>query len=642
MRATEARDPSGAVIPNENYRWWIRGPNNTRINIGTGPSIPYTFRSEAVYTVNLEVISASRNSKDRSDIIPFNGTQEVQVLPRLANVLLFVNGVNASLTDKIKVTPTQGRAGIILDASSSTAAPGGTIVRTEWDFGNGNKASYSGGPRLERQIYSFAQSYNIRLSLYTNESGDTPIIKDILLESQDPIASVRTDKTSGFAGEEFKFSAASNVGNGLFVYEWNVLDSDAGGKNLASAKGQTFNYKFPRMGNYVVRLKTLSAGGKEDIDNATITINSKDPVAQFESRSVSSEMPNTVLIDATRSYDPDSLDASKLSFAWTIDGERVELDRSSRAGAIGEYTFTTKGNHTIVLDLTNEQGKITQLKKEFRVDSLLAVKLIATPKITQLGTQVTLVAESKEATVFEWDYGDGTKENTSESRAFHTYKTAGTYNVRLVVRGGEEAGASNTISRTVYITDANSPFAAIGIKRDQDVIELTDGACPGGPAYVVNRTKPVTILGDESINTDGTTNGLTYTWKYLGKNSSQKQFSYKFDELGCFPISLTVRSAKTGTSSSSTVLVKVENTLPTFASLTVSADKTDSDPVVITVTANNATDPDGVVVSYLWYYYTDSDPEPQDFRITKTPKTAFVVPRINGKYFFAVTMEDSN
>jgi hypothetical protein len=74
----------------------------------------------------------------------------------------------------------------------------------------------------------------------------------------------------------------------------------------------------------------------------------------------------------------------------------------------------------------------------------------------------------------------------------------------------------------------------------------------------------------------------------------------------------------------------------------VSADKTDSDPVVITVTANNAVDPDGVITSYLWYYYTDSDPEPQDFRITKTAKTAFVVPRINGKYFFALTMEDSN
>ena len=167
------------------------------------------------------------------------------------------------------------------------------------------------------------------MALTTNESPD-PIIKEIKLISQDPIASIRSDKSSGFAGEEFKFSAASNVGNGLFTYEWSILDSDAGGKVLATTKGQTLNYKFPRMGNYVVRLKTLTAGGREDVDNYAVIINSKDPVAQFDHRALSSELPNTVAIDATRSYDPDSLDSSKLSFAWTIDGERVELDQSPR------------------------------------------------------------------------------------------------------------------------------------------------------------------------------------------------------------------------------------------------------------------------------------------------------------------------
>ena len=109
LRATEARDPSGAVIPNENYVWWIRGANNVKQVIGKGPSIPYTFRNEAVYTVNLEIYSSSRNAKGRADVIPFKGTQEVQVLPRLANILLFVNGVNASLTDTIKITPSQGK-----------------------------------------------------------------------------------------------------------------------------------------------------------------------------------------------------------------------------------------------------------------------------------------------------------------------------------------------------------------------------------------------------------------------------------------------------------------------------------------------------------------------------------------------------
>ncbi len=72
------------------------------------------------------------------------------------------------------------------------------------------------------------------------------------------------------------------------------------------------------------------------------------------------------------------------------------------------------------------------------------------------------------------------------------------------------------------------------------------------------------------------------------------------------------------------------------------ADKLEADPVTVTVTANNAVDDDGVISSYIWYYNTDDDEEPQDFRITRTPKTVFVLPKIGAKYNFFVILEDSN
>jgi hypothetical protein len=53
-------------------------------------------------------------------------------------------------------------------------------------------------------------------------------------------------------------------------------------------------------------------------------------------------------------------------------------------------------------------------------------------------------------------------------------------------------------------------------------------------------------------------------------------------------------------------------------------------------------DPDGVVQSYLWYYYTDTDPDPQDFRTTIVPNTTFVIPKITGNYYFVVVMRDNN
>jgi PKD repeat protein len=135
---------------------------------------------------------------------------------------------------------------------------------------------------------------------------------------------------------------------------------------------------------------------------------------------------------------------------------------------------------------------------------------------------------------------------------------------------------------------------------------------------------------------------MSYTWKYGSRNSSQRDFSYKFDELGCFPVTLTVRSKKNGAQSITQSYVKVENIAPKLSSLSILTDKIDADPVMVTVTANNAVDEDGVISSYIWYYYTQEDPEPQDFRITRSPKTVFVLPRIGAKYYFAVILEDSN
>jgi len=50
-------------------------------------------------------------------------------------------------------------------------------------------------------------------------------------------------------------------------------------------------------------------------------------------------MPNTMLLDASRSYDPDLEDESTLSYSWFIDGSPVELENPERNGSRGIYTF---------------------------------------------------------------------------------------------------------------------------------------------------------------------------------------------------------------------------------------------------------------------------------------------------------------
>ncbi len=63
FRATNVTDPSGVQLRSENYIWWTRGSNGGRTELGRGPTLSYTFSTEQTYTVFLDVVSSSRNSK---------------------------------------------------------------------------------------------------------------------------------------------------------------------------------------------------------------------------------------------------------------------------------------------------------------------------------------------------------------------------------------------------------------------------------------------------------------------------------------------------------------------------------------------------------------------------------------------------
>lgn len=105
---------------------------------------------------------------------------------------------------------------------------------------------------------------------------------------------------------------------------------------------------------------------------------------------------------------------------------------------------------------------------------------------------------------------------------------------------------------------------------------------------------------------------------------------------------LTVKSDKNSMTSSKEINLDVRNVVPTMSALKVEVEDPDTDPLVVRVDALGASDPDGVIQSYLWYYYTDTDTQPQDFRSTATSSTAFVIPKITGNYYFVAILKDNN
>lgn len=130
----------------------------------------------------------------------------------------------------------------------------------------------------------------------------------------------------------------------------------------------------------------------------------------------------------------------------------------------------------------------------------------------------------------------------------------------------------------------------------------------------------------------------------MGKISTLSNLNETFRDLGCFPITLTVRSKTNGTSHTTTEYIKLENQAPvlTNISTTVDANKQDSQKLIVKAKANGVSDADGVITSYIWYYTTNSDNEPQGLQITQKPEMTFVLPNITEKYYFGVIIEDND
>lgn len=130
----------------------------------------------------------------------------------------------------------------------------------------------------------------------------------------------------------------------------------------------------------------------------------------------------------------------------------------------------------------------------------------------------------------------------------------------------------------------------------------------------------------------------------MGKPVTLPSLNETFKDLGCFPITLTVKSKTNGASHTTTEYIKLENQAPVLTNISTSIDssKQDSQKIIVKAKANGVSDSDGVITSYIWYYTTASDNEAQGLQITQKPEMTFVLPNITEKYYFGVIIEDND
>ncbi len=304
------------------------------------------------------------------------------------------------------------------------------------------------------------------------KTNDGQIIsKEIQLLVREPAAIIKLDQDTGNIGEDISMSATSYFADNKNIeYSWQIQDEN-GNKIVKVGEGISLKHKFETVGSYIVSLTAKSPNGSIDTDSKVITIESREPVVAIDNpRSVSSEKPNTIIFDASKSYDPDTSSRKNLTYTWRINGEKITLDNIENEGAKGTYTFENKGNHSVSVVASNVHGKITTVEKQFEVTSTLAVNMIITPRVVKRGSSLSVIGQSANAEFFEWNMGDGSAIISGTSRSVqHIYKQSGIYTITLNVNraGGSE---TNTITRKVYVSDTESPFAIIDATNSSNSI----------------------------------------------------------------------------------------------------------------------------------------------------------------------------
>ncbi len=245
----------------------------------------------------------------------------------------------------------------------------------------------------------------------------------------------------------------------------------------------------------------------------------------------------------------------------------------------GMYTYDTYTDLTSQLDYQYYNDLITQLPS---LAGFLVAKFTAAPMTANVDEEIEFDAAASyytrgNITTYEWDFGDG--ETATGETTTHSYDSAGTYTVELMV----EDASGNTTTATKQITVKNlkpKPQFIVSSKR-------------------IETGTSVVFDADLSQDADGTI--TSYEWDFGdGNTDTGEKVSHAFSSSGDYIVELEVED-NSGVSETLTKQITVrEPNNPPNPSFAIS-DTNPQSGTSVSFDASNSND-DGSIESYYWSF----------------------------------------
>ncbi len=232
----------------------------------------------------------------------------------------------------------------------------------------------------------------------------------------------------------------NNQTEGAEAYQWTF----EGGTPSSSTKKDPGTITYETPGDHKITLVASNQDGSKDTKEMIIHI--YDAIAiNFTAQ----------IINNQANYPPAKVQITNqtqgvgLSYSWTFEGGNPSSSKEKDPPVV---TFSTPGEHKISLTVNN--GTISKTATQTvtvaeNITSDFSWNVSVSDDDYQVPVTLNMVNNSKSATSYSWTFDGGTPASSTEKQPVITYKTLGTYTIKLKTDNGSSSAVSEK-KITVY------------------------------------------------------------------------------------------------------------------------------------------------------------------------------------------------
>jgi PKD repeat protein len=388
--------------------------------------------------------------------------------------------------------------------------------------------------------------------------GTIVIFRDTVCNLQGTVSSAVVDFTIGF---QFTLSQnvasffASSVGTGPFSYLWSFGD----GSPTSNDANPVHTYQ-PGHYRACVRLEDATGCIAYYCDSVHIT-STNICIADFTTSTNGLGVNTVAFTDVSTSSSPNTI----VSWAWNFG------DNSSSNVQNPVHTYSAAGTYNVCLTITTSNGCTNTMCRNVTVGNLCEAHFTSTVSGNTATFNNTSTFSGGSATYY-WTFGDNT--SSTAQHPTHTYNSAGTYQVCLVV--STPNNCTHTYCQNVVITSSTPP-------------------CEAYFTYSINGNVVTFTNASNTLNINA-----TYLWTFGdGSDASTVNATHTYANPGTYQACLYVI---TPNNCRDTICksITITNTIPCEANFTYSIN---GNVVAFTNTSNTL----GSVATYHWDFGDNTD-----------------------------------